>query len=55
MGLPFLSSLRYGENDSRVVCSSGQISTRASPGTVGLRWTGDEGFVVEERVAIAVE
>jgi sulfur-oxidizing protein SoxZ len=24
-------------------------------GTVGLRWTGDEGFVVEERVAIAVE
>jgi sulfur-oxidizing protein SoxZ len=24
-------------------------------GTVGLRWSGDEGFVVEERVAIAVE
>lgn len=24
-------------------------------GTVGLRWTGDEGFVAEERVAIAVE
>ena len=24
-------------------------------GTIGLRWTGDEGFVVEERVAIAVE
>jgi sulfur-oxidizing protein SoxZ len=24
-------------------------------GTVGLRWTGDEGFVVEEQVAIAVE
>jgi sulfur-oxidizing protein SoxZ len=24
-------------------------------GTVGLRWSGDEGFVVEERVVIAVE
>ena len=24
-------------------------------GTVGLRWTGDEGFVVEERVVITVE
>ena len=24
-------------------------------GTIGLRWTGDEGFVVEERVVITVE
>ena len=24
-------------------------------GTVGLRWTGDEGFVVEEQVSIAVD
>ena len=24
-------------------------------GTIGLRWTGDEGFVVEERIGIAVE
>jgi sulfur-oxidizing protein SoxZ len=23
-------------------------------GTIGLRWTGDEGFLVEEQVAIAV-
>ncbi|MBX9943680.1 MAG: thiosulfate oxidation carrier complex protein SoxZ [Reyranella sp.] len=24
-------------------------------GTIGLRWSGDEGFLVEEQVAIAVE
>ena len=24
-------------------------------GTIGFRWTGDEGFLVEEQVAIAVE
>jgi sulfur-oxidizing protein SoxZ len=31
------------------------FAVASESGTVGLRWTGDEGFVVEERVAIAVE
>jgi sulfur-oxidizing protein SoxZ len=31
------------------------FAVAAESGTVRLRWTGDEGFAVEERVAIAVE
>ncbi len=31
------------------------FAVASESGTVGLRWTGDEGFVVEERVVIAVE
>jgi sulfur-oxidizing protein SoxZ len=31
------------------------FAVASESGTVGLRWTGDEGFVVEEQVAIAVE
>lgn len=31
------------------------FAVASESGTVGLRWTGDEGFVVEERVAITVE
>ncbi len=31
------------------------FAVASETGTVGLRWTGDEGFVVEERVVITVE
>ncbi len=31
------------------------FAVASDSGTVGLRWTGDEGFVVEERVVITVE
>ncbi len=31
------------------------FAVASESGTVDLRWTGDEGFVVEERIAIAVE
>ena len=31
------------------------FAVASESGTVGLRWTGDEGFVVEERVVITVE
>ena len=31
------------------------FAVASESGTVGLRWTGDEGFVVEEQVSIAVE
>ncbi len=48
---------------SRWRCRPRSRPTRSSPffaqaresGTVVLRWTGDEGFAAEERVAIAVE
>ena len=31
------------------------FAVASDSGTIGLRWTGDEGFVVEERVVITVE
>ncbi len=31
------------------------FAVASETGTVGLRWTGDEGFVVEERVVFTVE
>ena len=31
------------------------FAVASDSGTVGLRWTGDEGFVVEERVVFTVE
>ena len=30
------------------------FAVATASGTIGLRWTGDEGFLVEEQVAIAV-
>ena len=49
--------LRDGDvaRDRRQSRSSPSSPRRSESGTVVLRWTGDEGFAVEERVVIAVE